>query len=205
MPCLKDDELWAAMGENGNVNAFETIEGLRGLNATGSGAVKADWADIRWWANAMLSVAPQLSQSAHAIESSDRSRPGNGRRVHGAAESPRRYTRGRGKQYAIRVRRWLGTAGHVQFLERSCGARNGPWLERHTGTLRFRRKGGNRARCVRKILLPLAAAILLVCLCRRAFGVSLCHSRRSHRRSRAGRLSKKCGAKSPWILVLILS
>jgi hypothetical protein len=65
---LKDDKLWVAMGETGNVNAFKTIEGLRGLNDTALGAVSADWVDIRWWANAMLKVAPQLSQTLHAIE-----------------------------------------------------------------------------------------------------------------------------------------
>ena len=65
---LKDDKLWAAMDEIGNVNGFKTIDGLRGLNATELGAATADWVDIRWWANAMLRVAPQLSQVLHAIE-----------------------------------------------------------------------------------------------------------------------------------------
>lgn len=63
------------MDETGNVGAFETIEGLRGLNATESGAVKADWTDIRWWANAMLRVAPQLTKVLNAIESSTAADP----------------------------------------------------------------------------------------------------------------------------------
>jgi len=65
---LKDDRLWAAMDETGNTNAFKTIEGLRGLDATALDAVTADWVDIRWWANAMVRVAPQLSQVLRAIE-----------------------------------------------------------------------------------------------------------------------------------------
>jgi hypothetical protein len=65
---LQDDKLWAAMDETGNVNAFKTIESLRGLNDTALGAVTADWIDIRWWANAMLKVAPQLRQVLRAIE-----------------------------------------------------------------------------------------------------------------------------------------
>jgi hypothetical protein len=38
------------------------------LDATALGAVTADWVDIRWWANAMVRVAPQLSQVLRAIE-----------------------------------------------------------------------------------------------------------------------------------------
>jgi hypothetical protein len=67
---LNDDKLWAAMGESGNVRAFPTIDGLRGLSTTEVGAVTADWTDIRWWANAMLRVAPQLVKVLDAIESS---------------------------------------------------------------------------------------------------------------------------------------
>jgi hypothetical protein len=65
---LQDDKLWAAMDETGNTNAFKTIEGLRGLDATALGAVTADWVDIRWWANAMVRVAPQLTKVLRAIE-----------------------------------------------------------------------------------------------------------------------------------------
>ena len=63
------------MGETGNPAAFKTIDGLRSLNATELGAVTADWIDIRWWANAMLRVAPQLSQVLEAIESSPAADP----------------------------------------------------------------------------------------------------------------------------------
>jgi len=72
---LQDDKLWAAMDESGNVNTFKTIDGLRGLNDTALGAVTADWVDIRWWANAMLKVAPQLSKVLHAIELSTAADP----------------------------------------------------------------------------------------------------------------------------------
>jgi hypothetical protein len=67
---LNDDKLWAVMGETGNVAAFPTIDGLRRLNTTELGAVSADWTDIRWWANAMLRVAPQLAKVLQSIESS---------------------------------------------------------------------------------------------------------------------------------------
>lgn len=72
---LKDDKLWAAMDETGNTNAFKTIEGLRALDATALGAVTADWVDIRWWATAMLRVAPQLSKALRAIELSTAPNP----------------------------------------------------------------------------------------------------------------------------------
>jgi hypothetical protein len=72
---LKDDRLWAVMGETGNVAAFKTIEGLRGLDDTEFGAVTADWIDIRWWANAMLRVAPQLSEVLRVIELSTAADP----------------------------------------------------------------------------------------------------------------------------------
>jgi len=72
---LNDDKLWAVMGETGNVAAFPTIEGLRRLNTTELGAVTADWTDIRWWANAMLRVAPQLAKVLQAIESSTAPEP----------------------------------------------------------------------------------------------------------------------------------
>jgi hypothetical protein len=73
---LQDDTLWAAMDESGNPLAFQTtIAGLRGLNATEFGAVSADWIDIRWWAKAMLRVAPQLNQVLRAIELSTASDP----------------------------------------------------------------------------------------------------------------------------------
>ena len=51
---------------------------------------------------------------------------------------------------------------------------------------------------LRKILSPLAAAIVLAAYAAGPSRVSLCHSRRPHRRSRAGRLSKKSGGKSIW-------
>jgi hypothetical protein len=72
---LNDNTLWSAMGETGNAAAFNTMDGLRNLNATELGAVTADWIDIRWWANAMLRVAPQLSQLLEAIESSTAADP----------------------------------------------------------------------------------------------------------------------------------
>lgn len=73
---LKDSALWAAMDENGNALSFKnTIPGLRGLNDTEIGAVVADWVDIRWWANAMLRVAPQLNKVLDAIEVSTAADP----------------------------------------------------------------------------------------------------------------------------------
>jgi len=63
------------MGETGNPAAFKTMDGLRRLNTTELGAVTADWIDIRWWANAMLRVAPQLSQVLEAIDSSPAADP----------------------------------------------------------------------------------------------------------------------------------
>jgi hypothetical protein len=59
---LESDSIWSAMDSNGNVNAFVTIPQLSRLPTTALGAIGADWIAIRWWADAMLNVAPKLAE-----------------------------------------------------------------------------------------------------------------------------------------------
>jgi hypothetical protein len=59
---LDSDSIWNAMDSNGNVNAFVTIPQLSRLPTTALGAIEADWTAIRWWADAMLNVAPKLAE-----------------------------------------------------------------------------------------------------------------------------------------------
>ncbi len=58
---LRDDAAWNAMDSTGNVGAFRTIPALRQLPANALADVAADWTAVRWWADTMLRVAPQLA------------------------------------------------------------------------------------------------------------------------------------------------
>lgn len=59
---LASDSIWDAMDSTGNVNAFVTIPQLSQLPPPTLGAIGADWIAIRWWADAMLNVAPKLAE-----------------------------------------------------------------------------------------------------------------------------------------------
>ena len=67
---LNNDDIWVAMNSCGNVAAFKTIPGLARLDPTATGAIAADWTDIRWWSDALQSVTPKLTAVLKAAEHS---------------------------------------------------------------------------------------------------------------------------------------
>jgi hypothetical protein len=67
---LRDDAIWNAMTQNGNISAFKTLPELRNIGDVDLGAIGADWYDIIWWTHAMLAVAPALSQVLQASNTS---------------------------------------------------------------------------------------------------------------------------------------
>jgi hypothetical protein len=68
---LNSDAIWSAMDDIGNVAAFGTsIPELSSFGPTDIAAIGADWVDIRWWADAMVQVAPKLSAVLTAVEQS---------------------------------------------------------------------------------------------------------------------------------------
>jgi hypothetical protein len=67
---LQDDVLWNAMDQMGNVAGFGQIESLKRYDIPAQRAIGTDWIDITWWVNAMLKVAPRLSDILTAAESS---------------------------------------------------------------------------------------------------------------------------------------
>ncbi len=72
---LNTDAIWKAMDDNGDVAAFETLPGLSGLRTTDLGAIGADWTDIAWWTEAMLKVAPKLTDLLKAVDQSSQADP----------------------------------------------------------------------------------------------------------------------------------
>jgi hypothetical protein len=64
---LGDDDLWAQMDDNGNVNQFNLIDGLRLLNPVQLAAVSSDWRSIAWWTDAVSKVAAQLKATLAAV------------------------------------------------------------------------------------------------------------------------------------------
>ncbi len=71
MSVLKNDALWSAMDQNGNVGAFQKmIPGLSQLSANDFGAISTDWKDITWWAKSMVQVAPKLNDLLTTVEKS---------------------------------------------------------------------------------------------------------------------------------------
>ena len=65
---LNSDSVWLAMDAIGNVGAFSTIPFLSHLNATELGAIEVDWVSVAWWRDAMLKVAPALSQVLATVD-----------------------------------------------------------------------------------------------------------------------------------------
>ncbi|HXE10841.1 MAG TPA: hypothetical protein VN633_01895, partial [Bryobacteraceae bacterium] len=67
---LQDDVLWNAMDQMGNVAGFGQIESLKRYDIPAQRAIGTDWIDITWWVDAMLKIAPRLSDILKAAESS---------------------------------------------------------------------------------------------------------------------------------------
>jgi hypothetical protein len=68
LAALRDDAIWSALDECGNIAAFKTLPGLRRFTTTAIGAIAADWSDIYWWSDAVLKVAPKLSDVLGATD-----------------------------------------------------------------------------------------------------------------------------------------
>jgi len=58
---LSDSALWSLMDETGNTAAFGQIPGLQNFNQAQLAVVEADWVSIRWWSDALVKIAPALS------------------------------------------------------------------------------------------------------------------------------------------------
>jgi hypothetical protein len=73
LKALQDDALWKAMDASGNVATFGQMQEFQGYPTQARPAIGTDWIDIRWWATAMLKVAPRLSDvlTAAAASSGD--------------------------------------------------------------------------------------------------------------------------------------
>jgi hypothetical protein len=67
---LSSNPVWNAMDEIGNSASFRQIPEINHLNVNELAVIAADWIDIRWWADAMLEVAPKLSDMLVAVEHS---------------------------------------------------------------------------------------------------------------------------------------
>lgn len=65
---LGNDAAWAAMDDNGNVQAFHSIPYLSHLGPTQLSAVGGDWTSIVWWAKTVTKVAPALDAVLKALE-----------------------------------------------------------------------------------------------------------------------------------------
>jgi len=72
---LRDDDLWAQMDDNGNVNQFHFIDSLRPLNPVQLADVSSDWTSIAWWTEAVSKVAPQLQATLAAVSAASGSDP----------------------------------------------------------------------------------------------------------------------------------
>jgi hypothetical protein len=64
---LSSNPVWNAMDEIGNSASFRQIPEINHLNVNELAVIAADWIDIRWWADAMLEVAPKLSDMLVAV------------------------------------------------------------------------------------------------------------------------------------------
>jgi hypothetical protein len=67
---LRDDALWKAMDDTGNVAAFGQLEAIKRYDLQAQHAIATDWIDITWWANAMRKVAPPLADMLATTEAS---------------------------------------------------------------------------------------------------------------------------------------
>ena len=67
---LSSNPVWNAMNELGATASFGQIPELSHFNVNELAVIAADWIDVRWWADAMLEVAPKLSEMLAAVERS---------------------------------------------------------------------------------------------------------------------------------------
>jgi hypothetical protein len=72
---LSSNPVWNAMNELGATASFHQIPELSHLGENELAVIAADWIDIRWWADAMLDVAPKLSDLLSAVERSTETDP----------------------------------------------------------------------------------------------------------------------------------
>ncbi|MDR3748056.1 MAG: hypothetical protein P4M04_07885 [Acidobacteriota bacterium] len=77
---LNDDATWNAMDQTGAVASFGALDGLKHLSPNELADVGVDWSDIRWWADAMVKVAPKLSDMLAALEQSKNPDPSKDRK-----------------------------------------------------------------------------------------------------------------------------
>lgn len=75
LTALNSDSIWREMNTLGNTAAFSTIAGLSAYRAPEIAAIAADWVDITWWADAMLKVAPKLTDVLAALQTSTNTDP----------------------------------------------------------------------------------------------------------------------------------
>ena len=65
---LNDDAAWSALDYDGNTSNFSDIPELGSLSPTELSAVSTDWVGIRWWANAISKVAPELAITLSSLD-----------------------------------------------------------------------------------------------------------------------------------------
>lgn len=75
LAALNDDSIWFEMNRTGNTAGFGSIAGLSAYRQPEIQAIAADWVDITWWADAMVKVAPKLSDALEAAQASGDSDP----------------------------------------------------------------------------------------------------------------------------------
>jgi len=59
------------MNKTGNTAAFGSISGLKAYKQPELQAIATDWIDITWWTDAMVKVAPKLSDVLTALQTSN--------------------------------------------------------------------------------------------------------------------------------------
>jgi hypothetical protein len=70
LAALNSDAIWTEMSKTGNTAAFKGIAGLSAYSQPEIQAIASDWIDIAWWADAMVKVAPKLSDVLTALQTS---------------------------------------------------------------------------------------------------------------------------------------
>jgi hypothetical protein len=72
---LSSNPVWNAMDQLGATASFRQIPELSHLGMNELAVIAADWIDVRWWADAMLEVAPKLSDMLTAVAQSTAADP----------------------------------------------------------------------------------------------------------------------------------
>jgi hypothetical protein len=65
---LSNAAAWAAMDSNGDTANFKFLPELAGLNEVQLSDVTVDWVSVRWWADTISKVAPQLAKTLAIID-----------------------------------------------------------------------------------------------------------------------------------------